>query len=408
MADPPAASILGETTPLVESTKDESRSGHWVWRILGPGIFVCLADTDAGCLVVAAQSGARWGYSLLLLQVALVPILFFTQELTVRLGVYTRQGHTACIRMYFGPRWAWFATALLAAECTAAMISEMSGVGAVAQLWGINTVLATIMAAAVIVLTVLCCSYRQIEAIGVTLGLFELVFVFSMFAYHPSAEEAVVMPWMIYFQQSAIVARKLVTREHLKAERFDTALGSILTQLVMIGTLVTLAANHHHNRDLDSVEDIVAALEPAMGYQMARVMISLGFLGGSLCASFVVSLAAAWAVCEAMGESAAQSLDAPCTSAPAFYGPFLCIICIGVGILLYGVNVVALNILVELLDGLLLPFAIGFLFLLSTSEALPPEVRVVGMHKLVLGMLFGTCVLVSFGSAIYGLVGRGS
>ncbi|MGH8297181.1 MAG: divalent metal cation transporter, partial [Steroidobacteraceae bacterium] len=42
------------------------------WKVflaaLGPGILVMLADTDAGSIVTAAQSGARWGYHLLLMQ----------------------------------------------------------------------------------------------------------------------------------------------------------------------------------------------------------------------------------------------------------------------------------------------------------------------------------------------------
>ena len=53
--------------------------------VLGPGIVVMLADTDAGSIITAAQSGAQWGYKLLLLQLVLVPVLFVVQELTVRL-----------------------------------------------------------------------------------------------------------------------------------------------------------------------------------------------------------------------------------------------------------------------------------------------------------------------------------
>ena len=43
--------------------------------VVGPGIVVMLADTDAGSIVTAAQSGAEWGYRLLLLQFLLMPIL---------------------------------------------------------------------------------------------------------------------------------------------------------------------------------------------------------------------------------------------------------------------------------------------------------------------------------------------
>jgi Mn2+/Fe2+ NRAMP family transporter len=40
---------------------------------IGPGILVMLADTDAGNVVTAAQSGARWGYRLLPLLLGLIP-----------------------------------------------------------------------------------------------------------------------------------------------------------------------------------------------------------------------------------------------------------------------------------------------------------------------------------------------
>jgi len=429
-----AGSLVGTSQPSESSPLQEVKGGadrvfgSWFsWRAIGPGLLVCLADTDAGCLIVAAQSGARWGYSLLFLQVVLIPILFLTQELTVRLGVHTRQGHTACIRQHFGPGWAWFATLLLVFECICAMMSEMSGVAAVAELWGLGRTPATLLSAAVVVFVVLFFNYRQIEAVGVVLGLFELTFVYTMLRFHPSPIEvfkgsftfysdaeyvkliaanigAVIMPWMIYFQQSAVVARRLVTSSDLAEERSQTLLGSALTQLVMIGTLVTLSAAHDRNANLDTVQDITSALAPVLGHLGSKVLVSLGFIGGSLCAAFVVSLAAAWAVCEAMEWDAALSLDESPAKAPRFYGCFLAVIAIGIAVLLTGVNVVQLNVLVELMDGLLLPFAVGFLFLLATGEALPPEVRVTGMHKYVLAAIFSLCTALALSSAVYGLL----
>lgn len=50
-----------------------------VW---GPGIIVMLADGDAGCLITAAQSGAQWGYRLILPQLLLIPVLYLVQEMT--------------------------------------------------------------------------------------------------------------------------------------------------------------------------------------------------------------------------------------------------------------------------------------------------------------------------------------
>lgn len=59
------------------------------WRLLavtvGPALVVMFADTEAGSVIAAAQSGAQWGYRLVLPQFALTPALFMAQELAGRL-----------------------------------------------------------------------------------------------------------------------------------------------------------------------------------------------------------------------------------------------------------------------------------------------------------------------------------
>lgn len=440
MTDTTPAADVTLTPAADERTKLASQlPGHqeprpwWSWRLFGPGLFVCLADTDAGCLIVAAQSGSRWGYSLLLLQILLVPVLFWAQDLTIRLGVYTKKGHTACIRDKFGPFWAGSVCVVLVAECIAAMVSEMSGIAAVGELWGLSRAQATLMAAAIIISVVLGFSYKQVEKFGVLLGLCELIFVFTMFLYHPPLQEvvqgsveftsdseyvkliaanigAVIMPWMIYFQQNAVVAKQLTTKEDMFEEKVDTFVGSCLTQLVMIGTLVTLAAAHATDRNIHTVTDIVLSLSPMLGATLAKVFVSLAFVGGSLCAALVVSLAASWAVCEATSKDKENynisfSLDMPLGEAPAFYGCFLAIVTIGAGVLLKGVNIVQLNVTVEILDGLLMPVAVGFLFLLASGDSLPPEARLVGWYKWLLGIVFGLCSITSVTTAMYGIFG---
>merc|ERR1719336_3434284 len=200
---------------------------------------------------------------------------------------------------------------------------------------------------------------------------------------------------MIYFQQSACVARRIATTDDLAQERVHTLIGSVLTQLVMIGALVTLAAARVGTGNLETVGEIIDALEPVLGFQVARAAITLAFLGGSLCASFVVSLAASWAVTEALQLDDQFSLDRSPTEAPYFYGCFFSVVLLGGAILLSGVNIVKLNIFVELLDGLLVPFAIGFVFLLASSEMLPPETRLAGIRRDTLAVVFVVVSVVS-------------
>ena len=73
--------------------------------VLGSGIVAMLADTDAGSFVTASQSGAQWGYRLLWLRLVLIPMLFMTQELTVRLGAVT--GVTVALGLYAGVAGLW-------------------------------------------------------------------------------------------------------------------------------------------------------------------------------------------------------------------------------------------------------------------------------------------------------------
>ena len=86
-----------------------------------------LADTDAGSIITAAQSGAQWGYSLLLLQVVLMPILFIVQELTVRLGGVTGKGHAELIKSISARGWAWVSVAALIVACLGALLTEVRG-----------------------------------------------------------------------------------------------------------------------------------------------------------------------------------------------------------------------------------------------------------------------------------------
>mmetsp|Transcript_79090 Transcript_79090/g.130911 ORF Transcript_79090/g.130911 Transcript_79090/m.130911 type:complete len:168 (+) Transcript_79090:2-505(+) len=156
--------------------------------------------------------------------------------------------------------------------------------------------------------------------------------------------------------------------------------------------------------NLESIKDIQTALAPACGELGAKMLLSLAFVGGSLCAAFVVALAAAWAVCEAAGWDDAFSLDRSPAEAPRFYACFMLVVVIGAVVLLMGINVVKLNVFIELMDGLLMPMAVGFLYFLATSNALPAEIQLKGWYKIVVGVVFLFCTVVSLGTGIFGMI----
>ncbi len=396
--------------------------------VFGPGLVVMLADTDVGSIVTAGQSGVQWGYRLLLLQVALIPVLYIVQELTVRLGIFTRRGHGELIRETFGPVWAWISAAGLAVATGGALLTEFSGVAGVGELFGVSRSITLPLAVVCLLSIVLTGSYRRVERAAMMIGLFELAFFGVAWAAHPdltlmAAQSlaiplrdpgylylaaanigAVVMPWMIFYQQSAIADKRLQP-EHYAAARWDTALGAIVTQCVMAAVLIAAAATLAGNArqpSLDTIGDLSAALTPFLGGTAGRVVFGLGVLGAALVAAIVASLALAWGLGEVAGYR--RSLEYHPSKAPWFYAVFSVCVVGGAGAIWAAPDLVSLNVGVQVMNALLLPLVLGLLILLAV-RALPPAHRLRGGYLWVaVAVATVTCALGVWGG-IAGAIG---
>ncbi|HXQ46220.1 MAG TPA: divalent metal cation transporter [Caulobacteraceae bacterium] len=400
------------------------RPRHWL-AIVGPGLLVMLADTDAGSLITAAQSGAQWGYKLLALQLILIPILYLVQELTVRLGLVTGKGHGELIRDRFGRGWAWLSVSTLMLACVGAIVTQLAGMAGVGALFGIPTPVMMAVVIGLILLMVWTGSYRSVERVAIVFGLFELAFIIVAWRAGPHAGEvlrdlsqapltnskylylvaanlgAVIMPWMIFYQQSAVLDKKLGP-EDFKVARIDTALGAAITQGVMIAVLMATGATIHRagsNASLSDVQSIAHAIIPFLGDTVGRLVFAAGMTGAALVATVVVCLAAAWGVGEVAGYK--RSLEDHPREAPWFYGIFTACLIAGGLLVASGVNLVNLSIAVEVMNALLLPIVLGFLYLLGL-KALPEPYRVKGLYAWVMGAV----VVVTAGFGVYaGLTG---
>lgn len=392
-----------------------------VLAVFGPGIVVMLADTDVGSIITAGQSGVQFGYRLLLQQVLLVPILYIVQELTVRLGIFTGRGHGELIRDQFGARWAWVSAAGLGIATIGALLTEFAGVAGIGELYGVPRGLSVSAAAIALLAVVLTGSYRRVERAAIAVGLFEFAFFAVAWAAHPNPAEmarqsvsipwhdmnywflsaanigAVIMPWMIFYQQSA-VADKRLRPDHFTAARWDTAVGALVTQLVMASVLVACAATiglHHPDATLNTVGDISHALTPFLGEHWGKLVFSAGILGAGLVASIVVSLAFAWGLGEVTGYR--RSLELHPLKARWFYGVYaICVIGGAVAVALWP-NLVSLSVDVQVMNALLLPLVLGFLIALA-ARSLPGEWRLRGTYFWVVCLVSGvTTALGVFG-----------
>jgi len=392
---------------VCEGRPGTALSDGYSWRkrlfhfliIAGPGLMVMLADTDVGSIVTAAQSGAQWGYRLLWLQMLLIPILYLVQEMTVRLALATHKGHGDLIKEQFGVTWSWISVGTLFLSAIGALVTEFSGLSSVGTLFHVSPVFSVGLAVVLLLVVVISGSYRKVELVGICVGLFELSLVISAVMAHPDLNAmriqffniplrngsylnllaanigAVIMPWMIFYQQGAIVDKDvcLSCKDDLKCSRWDTGIGSIMTQLVMAAVLVVTAATLgrvNPDAPLDSVGEIARALTPLIGGLSGKILFAVGVTGAALVASIVVSLAAAWGFGELLGVN--RSLNMKFVEAPWFYVAFaLGVIAAGL-VVLSGLPLVNLCIGVEILNSLLLPVVLGFLILLAFRVLTPP------------------------------------
>jgi len=385
------------------------------WSILGPGLMVCLADTDGPCLITAAQSGAAYGYSLVLCQLVLIWVLYVAQELTVRLALCTGKGLTELVRETHGKIPAWIACIVLLVACLGALVSEFSAIAQVGALWGCPAWACSLIMVCALSGIVFTGSFRLVEKIGCVLGCCQLIFLIVMFMVKPDWLDvlkglgefhfndngyvmlvaanvgAVIMPWMLYYQQSACVQRGL-SEIDMKYSKLDTAIGSILTQLVMTSMVIVLGATKYLTNpgDIDNLEQILSeAMADSIGYTTAKVLLTLGIIGACLVAAIVVTLGPSWSICEVLGMD--SRLDRPIKEAKVFHATYqgmliisAVLACIpGVG------DATWLSVQVEILNSILMPPVIYFIFILATNPAVLPEKYLLkGWYKWLLGVVF--------------------
>jgi len=367
------------------------------------------ADTEAGSVITAAQSGAVWGYRLLLLQFIVIPLLFMVQELTVRLGLGTGKGYGELIRQRFGPRMAFLSMTILIISCFGALLTQMSGLAGVGQLFGVP-IWQTITLIVVLTFTMMWTgSYHSVERIAIFLGLFGLAFLVVAWKAHPDSGQVLaqikqmplndksylyllaanlgtsIMPWTIFYQQSALLDKGL-SLKHLKVARYETLFGAILCQTIQAAVLVAAAASiGQHRVSLDNVPQIAGAFTPVLGDTFGRIVFAVGLSGGALVATIVVCLTAAWSVGEVIGVR--HSLEQHPTEAPWFYAAFGVMLVAGGILVCSGVNLVRLSIATGVVNALLLPIVLVFLYRLACTE-LPESLRLQGKYAKMVGLIF--------------------
>jgi Mn2+/Fe2+ NRAMP family transporter len=402
------------------------------WRQMlvtfGPGLVVMLADTEVGSVITATQSGAKWGYRLLLLQFLIIPLLYTVQELAARLALGTGMGYGELIRQNFGRGMTFVSITALALSCFGTLVTQMVGLAGVGQLYGVPVWVSIVFLIAAILLMVGLGAHRSVERMVIVLGLFELGFLIMAWKAHPDIGKLAaelhemplgnhdylyllaanlgtsVMPWAIFYQQSALIDKGLGIG-HLKIARLDILIGAVLCQTVTAAMLVAAAATfgqYQQPVQLENVPQIATAFSTTLGPIIGRLVFVVGLGGGALVATITVCLTAAWALGEVAGFH--HSLEHHPLKAPWFYAAFALILLAGGGLVASGVNLIRLSIAMGVVNALLLPIALGFLFQLARTKLAEP-MRLKGAYAATVGTIFFCAAATGVYAALAGIVG---
>ena len=133
--------------------------------VLGPGIITMVADNDAGGISTYAVTGSKYGFNLLWVFFILVPMAYFVQEMTVRLGAVTKRGNAEAIFDGFGPFWGWFSIFDLAVINWLTLVTEYIGMTAALSIFGVPAWLTFLLVTIVLMIIVMTGRYWTFEKI---------------------------------------------------------------------------------------------------------------------------------------------------------------------------------------------------------------------------------------------------
>jgi Mn2+/Fe2+ NRAMP family transporter len=175
---------------------------------------------------------------------------------------------------------------------------------------------------------------------------------------------------MQFYLQSSIVEKGINVKDYA-ASRLDVIVGSFFTDIVAWFIIVACAATlwAHGLGNINEAADAAEAMKPLAG-NYAFLLFSFGLFNASLFAASILPLSTAYTVCEGLGLE--SGVDKSFSEAPFFYWLYTLLIAGGAAMVMFIPNekLVAVTILSQVLNGILLPVVIIFMLLLINRKDL--------------------------------------
>jgi NRAMP (natural resistance-associated macrophage protein)-like metal ion transporter len=371
--------------------------------LLGPGLIAANAGNDAGGVATYSSVGAKYGYELLWTIVLITISLALVQMLAARMGVVTGKGLAELIREEYGIRWSVLATTAVLIANLGICISEFVGIGAALGLAGVPVQVSVPLAAVGIWLIIVRGSYRSAERVFIWFTIPFFAYPIAAVLAHPdwgSVAKSLVVPtihansaflvlliatagttitpYMQLYLQSAVVERG-VREDELRHEEREAVAGAVfantIAAFIIIATAATLFTHGIH--EISSAAAAARALSPFAG-SYAELLFGIGLLGASLLAAAIVPIATSYVVSESLGYE--KGIGRRHAEAPVFVNIITAMIMFSAFVaIIPNVPVISLLVGVQVVNGLLLPITLFFIWRLARSSRIMGPRRIRGL-----------------------------
>ena len=315
----------------------------------------------------------------------------------------------------------------------ATIVSEFAGIAAAMELFGVTKYISVPIMAVALWWLIVKGSYRRVERVFLLMSTAFLAYIIAAFMARPNWGEVVrstfvptvqlepsfllllmaligttITPYMQIFQQSAIVDKGITVRNYDEA-RADMAIGVLLSDLIAYFIIVATGATLYvKGIQIQTAADAAVALEPLAG-PFAKYLFAIGLFGASMLAAGVLPVATSFSVCEAFGWQ--SGLDEDFTHARIFYGLFTILLILGAAVILIpGLPLFQVLVLVQVINGVLLPIELLFIMrLVNDSELMGRYVNgrlfnaIAWTTTIVIGSLSVLLIVISFILPLFGI-----
>ena len=362
------------------------------------GVITGAADNDPSGIVTYIQVGALTKFALLWLIPVTLPMLIVVEDMSARVGIITKKGLNTVIENHYGRAVALIVMTLVVIANTATLGADMAGMAAVIELFTGIRFLWFLLPIGLLFLWILMGEgYAKVSRILYFITPILLVYVVTVFLTNPqwgqiarstliptfqlkptflSAAVALfgttISAYLLFWQTNEEIEEKK-TRAELKDESLGVRFGMIYTSVIFFFIILTGAIvlyGHVGNVNTWTAADAALALKPLAG-QASYLLFTIGVIGSGLIAVPVLALTTAYVVQDTFRWH--EDLGDKVSKARGFYLVLALSLLIGAGLSLAGIKPMAMLFYSQVLQGILTPFLVIALVLVSNNREVMGE-----------------------------------